>query len=350
MEVHELKQRIMNGEQFEKDYILNEFERCRSDEPVIFNIETTNACNMRCKMCPRTTMMTRKIETLDMDTFERIVSQVKPHSQQQWAAWQSFAEGKYGVDREGMGENHFFLHILPKVLILHGFGDPLLDRKMPERIKKLSEEGFETYFSCNPVNIDVEKNVEMFRNGLGYVKYSIDSVDDFVQKEIRGRASDFTQGYEKILRLLEEKDKRNYQTKIVITMIALEQAKGQEEFEKLKAAFEGTDVYIYLKSLDQQWYLDEQEQMNSIHWLEFCQFPWSSMTIKSNGEVAMCGQDYNNEIIFGDAKEESLYDIWNGQKYAEFREHHVRVEPKLRCTERCDMNMVGQLMQMPVPA
>lgn len=40
-----------------------------SDHPVVYNIETTNRCNMRCKMCPRTTMMTRKIEDIDRETF-----------------------------------------------------------------------------------------------------------------------------------------------------------------------------------------------------------------------------------------------------------------------------------------
>ena len=35
-------------------------ESFRSREPVVYNIETTNACNMRCAMCPRTTMMTRQ--------------------------------------------------------------------------------------------------------------------------------------------------------------------------------------------------------------------------------------------------------------------------------------------------
>ena len=43
-------------------------------------------------------------------------------------------------------------------------------------------------------------------------------------------------------------------------------------------------------------------------------FPWPFMTIKSNGESVECAEDYNNEIILGDAKSESLYDIWNGEK------------------------------------
>lgn len=48
MRIHELKQKIMKGQLFDKDYLFDEFERSRSKEPVIYNIETTNACNMKC--------------------------------------------------------------------------------------------------------------------------------------------------------------------------------------------------------------------------------------------------------------------------------------------------------------
>ena len=39
-------------------------EGVRNRKPVIYNIETTKACNMRCAMCPRTTMMTRPVATM----------------------------------------------------------------------------------------------------------------------------------------------------------------------------------------------------------------------------------------------------------------------------------------------
>jgi len=48
MRIHELKQKIMKGQLFDKDYLFDEFERSRSKKPVIYNIETTNACNMKC--------------------------------------------------------------------------------------------------------------------------------------------------------------------------------------------------------------------------------------------------------------------------------------------------------------
>jgi radical SAM protein with 4Fe4S-binding SPASM domain len=344
MKIHELKSRLAQGELADRKTLWEQLETCRRREAVIYNIETTNACNMRCEMCPRTTMMTRRIETLKMDTFERIASQIRPYSPEEWDAWQDFAEQKYEVDRNGMSENHFFLHIIPKVLVLHGYGDPLLDPDMAERIKLLSEKGIPSYFSCNPANIDIDKNIEFFENGLGYIKYSIESVDDFLHKKIRGNASNFTRSYRQIMKLIEEKEKRNLKTVFVITMLDLKRDDQQADFEKLRSAFKGVDTYIYLKSQDQQWYQNKNIGTKSIHWTEFCQFPWSSMTIKSDGMAVECVEDFNNEIILGNTAEESLEEIWNGEPYRKFREMHFEQTPGIKCTEQCDMKLIGSYL------
>lgn len=341
MRVHDLKQKIMGGYPFDKESIFDEFKKYRSRNPIVYNIETTNACNMRCEMCPRTTMMTRKIETLDQETFENVVEQITPFSAEEWQSWESFVEEKYRIAPNEMSENHFFLYIIPKIIQLHGYGDPLLDKRMAKRVKILSEKGFATYFSCNPANIDINKNLEMFGNGLDYIKYSIETVDNALHKKIRGKASNFSGSYKRLLKLLEEKKKYNYKTRVIITMLDLHRLNQQEEFEKLKKAFEGLDVYIYLKSQDQQWYQNKAEGTKSVHWSEFCQHPWMSMTIKSNGEVVMCMEDFNNEIILGDARKESLYDIWNGKKYHQFRKDHFDLVPGIKCTSQCDMKLIG---------
>jgi hypothetical protein len=169
-------------------------------------------------------------------------------------------------------------------------------------------------------------------------------VDDLRHKEVRGQQSNFSESYQKIIKLLDVKAQRNLKTTIVITMINLNKSWQQEEFQKVKDAFKGMDVYVYLKSQDQMWYEDNQQSTQSIHWLEFCQFPWSSMTIKSNGESVECVEDFNNEIILGDAKTQSLYDIWNGEKYKRFRLDHFDLTPGLKCTEQCDMRLIGNFL------
>jgi wyosine [tRNA(Phe)-imidazoG37] synthetase (radical SAM superfamily) len=344
MKVFDLKYKMMQGQKFERDYLLQKLEEYRSPNPVVYNIETTNACNMRCEMCPRTTMMTRPIETMQKETFEKVISQLNPWSAEKWASWEKFAAENYKIDKNDMSENHFFLYVIPKVIVLHGYGDPLLDKNIPDYVKMMTERGLLSYFSCNPANINLERTIETFENGLDYIKYSVESVDDLRHKEVRGQQSNFSESYQKILKLLDVKAQRNLNTTIVITMINLNKPWQQEEFEKVKEAFKGMDVYVYLKSQDQMWYEDNNQGTQSIHWLEFCQFPWSSMTVKSNGECAECVEDFNNEIILGDAKTESLYDIWNGEKYKRFRNDHFELTPGLKCTEQCDMQLVGSFL------
>lgn len=345
MKVNDIRKQIYNGEHFEKEYLLDTFEEYRSKNPIIYNIETTNSCNMKCEMCPRTTMMTRKIKTMDKEIFIRLVNQIEPFPESKWKKWEKFIESEYGIKKGDVSENHFFTHIIPRVLQLHGYGDPLLDKNMPEYIRILSERRIPSYFSCNPANIDIKKTAQILENGLDYIKYSIESVDDKKHKDIRGEASNFSDSYNKIIDLLKIKEKKGYNTKIIITMLNLNRLDQMKDFELLKKKFEGQDVYIYLKSEDQQWYRQDYHGTCSIHWSEFCKHPWISMTIKSNGEVAMCMEDFNNEIVLGNVREQSLYEIWNSEAYRNFRKDHFNLTKGIKCTEQCDMKLVGDFMR-----
>ena len=346
MKAHDFKRKLMGGgyKGADKESVLVLLDGFRSLLPTVYNIETTNACNMRCEMCPRTTMMTRQVENISRENFVKVIDQVKPFSRELWARWEMFVQKEYGISNVEMSENHFFLYVIPKVVQLHGYGDPLLDMNMSYYVKLLNERGFYSYFSCNPANIDLDRTVAMFQNGLNYIKYSIETTDNTLHKKIRGVDSDFSQSFKKIEKLLEIKKSKKFKTTIIITMLNLNRKDQEQDFERLKNAFRGKDVYIYLKSEDQQWYRQEHHQTASVHWSEFCQHPWLSMTVKSNGEVVMCMEDFNNEIILGDIRGESLGNIWNGERYRKFRRDHLYVAPGIKCTECCDMAMIGKLL------
>ena len=345
MKFDQILEDIEKKEITDKEQLFGRLEDIRSKEPVIYNIETTNRCNMRCKMCPRTTMMTRKIEDIDRETFLKVVDQIKPHSEEDWNKWKEYCEKKYGIKEDDeASENHFFLYIISKVIQLHGYGDPLLDKNMHEYVKILHDRGFYSYFSCNPANINLELTYKMLDAGLDYIKYSIESVDDAVHKTIRGEQSNFTQSYKKIQEVLDYKHKNKLHTTIVITMLDLNRTNQREDYEKLLKAFEGLDVYIYLKSEDCQWYRKDFHGTKSIHWSEICKHPWMTMTIKSNGEATMCMEDFNNEIVFGDVHENSLKEIWDGEEYKKFRKAHIDVKKGIKCNEQCDMKLIGECM------
>ena len=317
----------------------------RSKKPIIYNIETTNRCNMRCEMCPRTTMMTRPMEDIDKDTFVKVVDQIKPHDSELWWRWKLFCEDKYGIKEDDEpSENHFFLYVISKVIQLHGYGDPLLDVHMDEYVKILTDAGFPTYFSCNPANINLERTYKMLDAGLSYIKYSIESVNDEEFKKIRGKAANFSSSYNDILKVIDYKHEHSLDTTIVITMLNLNKRNQKEEFDRLIEAFDGTDTYVYLKSEDCQWYRKDYHGTESIHWSEPCKHPWMTMTIKSNGAAAMCMEDYNNDIEFGNVNDQTLEDIWNGKLYDKFRRDHIRCSEEIRCNRRCDMKLVGEFI------
>lgn len=307
----------------------------RSPTPVVFNIETTNACSMSCFFCPRTTLMTRPVKTMSPDVFRNIANQLTPHPAELWREWVAFAERNYSVPQDEVSENAFFLYVLPRVLVLHGYGDPLLDPHIPDYIKYLSQRDIPTYFSCNPANINLGKTANAFENGLTYIKYSIDSL----VSSARGKDA-FKRDYPQIMQVLNMKAKKNYQTRVIITMIDL----GLDEYESLKEMFEGTDVYIYQKSPDQAW-LTGKEKPKSIHWSEPCQFPWSSISINSSGLVIPCGEMYDPDVVLGDTRTQSLEEIWNGEEYAKLRRAHVFNTPGIRCTNgTCDMKVLGKFL------
>ena len=58
-----------------------ELESLRKKSPYIYNIETTNYCNMKCVMCPRTMFMTRKNIWIDDKLFENLITDIKIHDQ-----------------------------------------------------------------------------------------------------------------------------------------------------------------------------------------------------------------------------------------------------------------------------
>ena len=316
--IHNIKKLLQEGEITREDAFTN-FATARRKEPVIFNIEPTNNCNMHCKMCPRTTQMTRNVETMSLETFKKIIDQVKPWTSMEWKKWLLFVRKNYNIQPDDK-ENHFFLNIIPQVINLHGYGEPLLDETIFEKVQYMTAHNLKSYFSSNPFNVTVEKGKKLTDAGLTYFKLSGDSI--------------------KLFEKTEEIIKKLISTESDTTFI-LDIVDNPKDYQKLQKMFAGYDTYMYQKSKDNQWYDDAKIEQASIHWLEPCQFPWSSMSIMSNGSVVPCTQDYDNEMVLGDVEQKTLYEIWNDITYHKFRKNMLRKSTPCKCIDRCDMKLLG---------
>ena len=79
-----LKKNIIQGKLSlnEVQDIEKELEKLRDKAPTIFNIETTNYCNMKCVFCARTIYMERKNIWINDDLFEKMLDKVVTHDHQ----------------------------------------------------------------------------------------------------------------------------------------------------------------------------------------------------------------------------------------------------------------------------
>jgi len=321
--IHKFKKQFENGD-INANYFCDMLNKYRSKTPVVFNIETTNDCNMRCKMCPRTTQMVRPIGTMSMLTFQKIVDQIKPWTSKEWNEWIAFVKRSYKVMPNEMNENHFFFYIVPKVVTLHGFGEPLRDRFIVKRIALLDERNIPSYFSSNPYNITLKRGRNLMKAGLDYFKLSAENIKLFEKSE------------DIIKHLILERDINSYETTFIFDVVG-----SNKDYKALQKMFDGYNVYIYCKSKDNQWYNKAKTTQQSIHWSEPCQFPWSSLSIMWEGAIVPCSQDFNCEMVLGNVKSQSLQEVWNGINYLVFRRNHYIKTIKNKCITSCDMKVIG---------
>ena len=321
--------------------IEKELETLRDKTPTIFNIETTNYCNMKCVFCARTIFMQRKNIWINDDLFEKMLDKVKVHKDENLNNFWSWLEKDGKFDRKEVSENGFYFSVVSRCLILHGYGEPFLDKYLIKRLEACKERNIPTYFSCTPATMTVEKAVKAMEAGLTVLKFSLDAMDDDNIKSIRGRKANYDESIKKILKLLEIKKERSFKTLMVPCMIALNNdEKSKKMHENFINFWKDKDVYAYIKSQDNRWLFEQNQKLeNKSHYAQqYCEFPWTSATIMAEGNVVPCTQISNNEIVLGNVNENSLEDIWNGEKYQKLRNMHItgKFQKGHKCSAKCD--------------
>jgi MoaA/NifB/PqqE/SkfB family radical SAM enzyme len=120
--------------------------------PRVLFIEVTNRCNLLCQTCPRTYFTREPLHTLSYDEFMRIADQ--------------FPEMHRAV--------------------LHGIGEPLLNRALPRMVRALKERGVEVLFNSNGTLLTPWWQEQLVNSGLDEFRCSIDGAEPATYARIRG--------------------------------------------------------------------------------------------------------------------------------------------------------------------
>ncbi len=259
---------------------------------IYINIETTNACNADCLMCPHSKMK-RAPGNMNEDIFRLIVD--------------SAAES--GV------------HI--REFVLSGFGEPLADKNIFDRIAYVKSKGpFYVKIFSNASLLTQEKTEKLLASGLDEIVISFNGITKEVYESIMKLP--FERSMENVLALLEARRRRTEDRgqrtedgrrttpnpKIVLSCVRL--ADNKAEVVKFNAFWKGKADAV-LKPIPENW-SGSMEQDSPWKYdikgrLWPCRGMWDTLDFTWDGKTILCCRDYDGRVIIGDIKKEAVKDI-----------------------------------------
>ena len=121
--------------------------------PVCLYLEVTNRCNLLCETCPRTFEALEPPADMSWEMFTRIVDQVP------------------GVKR----------------VVLHGVGEPMLVKHLPDMVRYLKARGTHVLFNTNGTLLAPKKHREIIETGLNELRVSLDAAEAATFMKVRGK-------------------------------------------------------------------------------------------------------------------------------------------------------------------
>lgn len=302
-------------------------------------IEVTNHCNSLCISCP-----------LTYDHF-------LPLEPKQHLSWEDFRR---------------IVDPLPQLerVVLHGIGEPLLNRDLPRFIAHLKERGAYVLFNSNGVLLDQKRGDALVAAGLDELRVSLDAVTPALYAKLRG-----IDALPKIIKNLQAFVARHgaqRHPKLSLWLVGMQENLPELlDFVRLGATIGVPEVYLQrlvyfgdgqrldeastmtpeqslygALAVEQECLIGQAEVLatelglvfrasgattphesisaKGAHPWQGCLRPWLLMYVTANGNALPCciapfaATDYS-EILLGNLFATALADVWNGTRYQALR-------------------------------
>ena len=265
--------------------------------PSVILIENTNCCNAQCVMCPRETL-TRKRGFMEFGLFEKLIREVS------------------GARRT-------------PVVHLHGFGEPLLDDSLPERILLAKTCGIRhTYLVTNASLLFPETSRKIITAGLDTMKISFYGTDaESYRATMTGL--DFQAGIHNIREFVKiRKELKKRTPRLILQYLPQEANEGKtKEFQSLwrsvldKRAGDRLNRSALHNYGGGRAYNRVGERIVSV-----CFYPWTALSVLWDGRAVTCCMDYNGVQGVGDLNCQSVKEIWNGPVLCAIRRNFGKLD------------------------
>ena len=313
--------------------------------PVCLYLEVTNRCNLLCETCPRTFEELEKPADMSMELFTRIVDQV-PNLQR---------------------------------AVLHGVGEPMLVRQLPDMIRYLKARDVYVLFNTNGTLLREKRFRELIDASLDELRVSLDAADAKSYTLVRGRPF-FDRIVRDVTRLCEYQREVGATTpRVSLWLTGLKETIDQlPDFVRLAAKMGVGEVHLQRLVFDEAGFgmareesslfehtqAEEQAAIESAQEIgralgvtldasgatepglslkrhgdapwQGCRRPWSLMYFTANGRALPCciapfsARGYENYTL-GDANTQTIDEMWNGPAYQQFRQNLLSDAPPKPC-------------------
>ena len=258
--------------------------------PPVVRIETTNACNAHCIMCPHDTML-RPVRIMPNDLFEKIIDECSHNK---------------------LLEIH-----------LHNFGEPLLDANLEYRIGLIKRKcRVYTKIFTNGSLLTSDRAQKLLNSGIDEIKISVDGSTPEEFEAIR-QPLKWSKVASNIKGLIRTRDSMKSRTRIYVTCCTNRSATMLMDFP-----------VEFALGPKHNW--GGQYGNRAAGKFIKCSRLWRTFTILVDGRVAQCHADVNGLYCLGNVYQQTIEEVWHSAEYNAIREQHTKLQQlKLELCANC---------------
>ena len=266
--------------------------------PENVQIQTITGCNGRCVFCPngKTKLKIPFGRQMNGDLFRSVADQCL-----------------------GLGVQRYTLYLM---------NEPLLDPHLPERI---------TYISARitlPQITKITSNGALLRgkmaralldSGLDKLKISVQSINPETYRQIMSLSLDQT--LRNIDRFVELKEKGGYK-KPRLQIVTVDSIQTRDELPAIRRYWEKRKIKLHIEPvenrIDHIKIRDAAIGANKLIPFSWCKRLLEQIFVLYDGRMIMCCSDWEQQSFMGELTNERLIDIWQGDRYTDFRRRFAK--------------------------
>lgn len=287
--------------------------------PSTFYVETVLACNLDCPECViGADAVTRTKKIMKLEEFKIISKKIEPYA---------------------------------KLVFLHKWGEPFMNKNIFEMIKMTSEYAH-AHISTNAHFLDGDRCEKTIKSGLGTLIISIDGMSQEVYEKYRVRG-DVKLVIENIKRVAKTNEHYGKPVTILPQFIAFDHNYHEiGEFEDFCSSL-GLRAIIkkpYIRygkmevSKDKKYHMEKYKNAKEhLDAISTCLHSDTIMAITADGSLLLCTQDYNQGWSLGNLLDENVdvVKLWNNPLYKKIRDSIKNKQPPEICTKKCMIYNAG---------